>query len=216
MPSEKVESTPDRSDLCSQSSNAHLVNVTPVLDGGANGLVLEFENSVYKFASVENLITSDEYEFLRHRNRFLGYKYDECGIIWYNGKSIEANALFRLSREISRDLLALEVSCISRRWDESIMILPFFTDKFLILQRDPPEGYVSSSYLAGNVDVRSAYYSLEELLQLSDWKSYFEKSGCAWGIEVIESCRNNKERVIKLLIEGKLERNDPTSIHQVL
>jgi hypothetical protein len=173
-------------------------------------LILELDNFEIKSFEPSKANLYKEYNFLAYPNRLRGYSFNKEKITWYNGIAFDKEFLYNHSQNIDSEKLKWKYVSISRKNQAptdkhkthhvyDISIKPFDEEKYIVLSESVGGGHGEMG--------DSSYYSIEELLKLSDWQSFFIMSDCGWGIDIIENSADNKEKIIKELIHGMLDRN---------
>ncbi len=152
-------------------------------------IILKFDSGEYRKFSASTARKDFGYLFLASPPKFKAFSFCEDRITWDEGGEVQAHYLYDNSIPVTIEDLSFQSLRISYKNQAptekhsehhvyGVSIRPFHTSKPFSL---------GESIGGGIGDIGGSHnYSLSELLALDNWKWYFEMSGCAWAVEVIE------------------------------
>ena len=176
-------------------------------------LVIQFEDSIFRhFPPSKDRIT-ETHSFLAFPNKIKSYTYNEDTITWFNETSFHRNVLFDNSNAVDIDFVqnaSLRINMKNQAPTSehkthhvySVSIFPFNSEKTFAL---------SESIHGGFGDTGGAFtLSIKEMLERDDWQDWFEKSDCAWAIDLVNKFHNEPPKLINLIVKEVCRRSNPT------
>ena len=171
-------------------------------------LIIELQNSKYIIVKTDSMYDKG-YDFLAYPNQLKAFTYDNEKIIWKNGKSISISKVKSYSKSISKDELQNKNLRIS--YKNQAPTKEHKTHHWYGVYLYPYAKKVNvGESIAGGHGERggSVTLSITELLNYDGWENHFRLSGCEWAIKIINSNKNDEEKLIDELVKGVCSRSE--------
>jgi hypothetical protein len=166
-------------------------------------IIIELNDNSYRLLNYQDL--GDDFSFCAYPNQLKAFDFSEKEILWKNGKSLNLTKTLNISTPV--DINEVVHSSITvgmknqaptdqdnRHHVYYVSLYPLKTDKPIIIGESIGGGHGERG------GCRSC--SINELLELTIWKSHFELADCEWAIAIVERKSEDTSNVIKLISEG--------------
>ncbi len=189
--------------------NFKIIRVTPI---DFYELIIEFENSHYKCFSPEKTNLYKDFSFLAYPNKLKSYKYSSDKITWFNDVSFDSLFLYKNSFDVAKKDLSSKDLRIGFKNQAPTKEHPTHHEyHFSILPFHPEKQFVFSESIGGGHSEMggSNYYSIDELLKLSDLENHLKLANCSWVIDLIQIHKNDPKLLIDNLVFEVCKRSNP-------
>ena len=166
-------------------------------------IIMELNDNSFRLLNYQDL--GDDFSFCAYPNQLKAFSFSENEILWKNGKTINVTKAFNTSTPVDINEVVHSSITVGMKnqapTDQDnnhhvyyVSLYPLKTDKPIIIGESIGGGHAERG------GCRPC--SISELLDISNWKSHFEFSGCDWAIEIIERNAENTSGVVKQISEG--------------
>lgn len=165
-------------------------------------LVLEFANNEHRLFDASIARIEKGWAELAYPNKLKNLTFDERGVSWPGGRALNTQYLYSKSKPINLEGLANQVLRLGYKNQAPTSVHPSHHVYCVYLypfRKQPFE--VGESIGGGHCEMGgSSSYTLSELLAWPEWKRYFELSGCAWAIPLVEEA-SEQEVLLRTLVK---------------
>lgn len=172
-------------------------------------MVLQFEGPEYRLFDTLILYREKNWHQLAYPQHLKNFTLTPDAVCWHQAGTVDAAFLYRRSAPLEQARLEQQVLRLGYKNQAPTSEHNSHHVYGVYLARFSEKPFRVGESIGGGMADRGygRDYSMQELLLWPEWKHFFELSGCAWAIPLLESLAAEPERLLDLLVSEACRRN---------